>query len=40
MRPNRIVDPAGAAWDAYIWIDNADALAAEFKSNDREIETA
>ena len=32
MRPNRTVDPEGSAWDAYIWIDNADALHAEFKS--------
>jgi predicted enzyme related to lactoylglutathione lyase len=32
MRPNRIVDPERGAWDAYIWIDNADALIAEFKS--------
>jgi predicted enzyme related to lactoylglutathione lyase len=32
MRPNRLVDPEGHAWDAYIWIDNADALRAEFKS--------
>lgn len=32
MRPNRTVDPEGGAWDAYIWIDNADALHAEFKS--------
>jgi predicted enzyme related to lactoylglutathione lyase len=32
MRPNRLVDPEGGAWDAYIWIDNADALNAEFKS--------
>jgi predicted enzyme related to lactoylglutathione lyase len=32
MRPNRIVDPEGEAWDAYIWIENADALYAEFKS--------
>ncbi len=31
-RPNRLVDPEGSAWDAYIWIDNADALYAEFKS--------
>jgi len=31
MRPNRIVDPEGGAWDAYIWIENADALHAEFK---------
>jgi predicted enzyme related to lactoylglutathione lyase len=32
MRPNRAVDPERGAWDAYIWIDNADALYAEFKS--------
>jgi predicted enzyme related to lactoylglutathione lyase len=32
MRPNRIVDPEGGAWDAYIWNENADALHAEFKS--------
>jgi predicted enzyme related to lactoylglutathione lyase len=32
VRPNRLVNPEGSAWDAYIWIDNADALYAEFKS--------
>ena len=32
MRPNRTVDPEGSAWDAYVWIDDADALCAEFKS--------
>jgi hypothetical protein len=32
MRPNRLADPEGGAWDAYIWIDNADALVAEFRS--------
>ena len=32
MRPNRLVDPEGGAWDAYIWVDNADVLYAEFKS--------
>lgn len=32
MRPNRTVDPEGEAWDAYIWIENADALNTEFKS--------
>jgi predicted enzyme related to lactoylglutathione lyase len=32
MRPNRVVDPEGGAWDAYIWIDNADTLHAEFKA--------
>jgi len=30
MRPNHTVDPEGT-WDAYIWIDNADALLAEFQ---------
>lgn len=32
MRPNRTVDPEGGAWDAYVWIDDADALNAEFKA--------
>jgi predicted enzyme related to lactoylglutathione lyase len=32
MRPNRTVDPEEGAWDAYIWIENADALNTEFKS--------
>ena len=32
IRPNHTVDPERGAWDAYIWIDNADALHAEFKS--------
>ncbi len=32
VRPNRIADPEGEAWDAYFWIDNAGALNAEFKS--------
>jgi len=36
-RPNSTVDPEGGAWDAYIWIDNADALNAEFKSKDVKI---
>ena len=30
MRPNRIADPEGEAWDAYVWVDDADALYAEF----------
>jgi uncharacterized glyoxalase superfamily protein PhnB len=37
LRPNRIVDPEGGAWDAYVWIDNADALHAEFKSKGVQI---
>ena len=32
-RPNRMVDPEGGAWDAYVWVDDADTLLAEFKSN-------
>jgi predicted enzyme related to lactoylglutathione lyase len=31
MRPNRVADPKGDAWDAYIWVENADALRNEFK---------
>ncbi|HEU4830116.1 MAG TPA: VOC family protein [Gemmatimonadales bacterium] len=34
MRPNRTVDPEGGAWDAYVWVDDADALFAEFREND------
>jgi predicted enzyme related to lactoylglutathione lyase len=33
MRPNHIADPGAEAWDAYIWVDDADALLAELKSN-------
>ena len=29
-QPNRLVDPEGEAWDAYIWTENADALRSEF----------
>jgi predicted enzyme related to lactoylglutathione lyase len=32
MRPNHRIDPEGEAWDAYIWVDNADALHAELTS--------
>jgi hypothetical protein len=28
--PNRLVDPEGEAWDAYIWTEDADALRSEF----------
>jgi predicted enzyme related to lactoylglutathione lyase len=38
MRPNRLADPEGGAWDAYIWIDNANALASEFRSRGVKIE--
>ena len=29
VRPNRAADPEGGAWDAYVWVDDADALHAE-----------
>lgn len=32
MRPNHPLDPEGGAWDGYVWVDDADALYAEFKS--------
>src|SRR5687767_4832739 len=32
MRANRLVDPEEGAWDAYIWIGDADALFDEFKA--------
>jgi uncharacterized glyoxalase superfamily protein PhnB len=33
VRPNHVAEGnEGEAWDAYVWIDNADALHAEFKS--------
>jgi predicted enzyme related to lactoylglutathione lyase len=32
VRPNHMVDPEARAWDAYIWIEDADALFAEFKA--------
>ncbi len=33
MRPNSTVDPERELWDAYIWIENADALSEEFKKS-------
>jgi predicted enzyme related to lactoylglutathione lyase len=32
MRPNSTLDPEGGAWDAYVWIDDANALYAEYKA--------
>jgi uncharacterized glyoxalase superfamily protein PhnB len=29
-RPNRLADSEGEAWDAYVWVDDADALYREF----------
>ncbi len=37
MRPNRLADPNGEAWDAYVWVENADALCNEFKARGVEI---
>lgn len=31
MRPNRLAVPEGGAWDAYVWVHDADALYREFK---------
>jgi predicted enzyme related to lactoylglutathione lyase len=33
VRPNRLADPEGEAWDAYIWVDDADSLYKEFTTN-------
>ena len=32
MRPNHRAEPECDAWDAYVWVETADALYAEFKS--------
>ena len=32
LRPNRLADPDGEAWDAYVWVDDADKLYAEFRA--------
>jgi predicted enzyme related to lactoylglutathione lyase len=32
MRPNSRAMPGGDAWDAYVWVDDADALFAEFSA--------
>jgi predicted enzyme related to lactoylglutathione lyase len=32
IRPNRATDPHGECWDAYVWVDDADSLYADFKS--------
>lgn len=31
MRPNGLALPEEGAWDAYIWVDDADALYSEFR---------
>jgi len=30
MRPNQLAEDGSDAWDAYVWVENADALRAEF----------
>jgi len=32
MRPNHTLDPDEGAWDAYVWVDDANSLYAEFTS--------
>ena len=31
VNPNRLREPEGEAWDAYVWIDDADALISEYR---------
>ena len=31
-RPNGTIHPEGDAWDAYVWVDDADALYAEYRA--------
>jgi predicted enzyme related to lactoylglutathione lyase len=37
MRPNGKAIPNGDAWDAYIWVEDADALYSEFKGKGMKI---
>jgi predicted enzyme related to lactoylglutathione lyase len=37
MRPNHTVDREGGAWDAYVWVDDADALIAELRSRGAKV---
>jgi len=32
VHPNRLGDPNGEAWDAYVWVNNADILCREFQA--------
>jgi predicted enzyme related to lactoylglutathione lyase len=32
IRPNRLADPAGEAWDAYVWVDDADELERDVRA--------
>lgn len=40
VRPNHTVDPERGAWDAYVWVDDADALHDEFVSRGATIARA
>lgn len=37
MRPNNLALPGEGAWDAYVWVDDADALHEEFKAKGVQI---
>jgi predicted enzyme related to lactoylglutathione lyase len=37
VRPNNLVARDGGTWDAYVWIDNADALHAELQARGAQI---
>lgn len=39
-RPNSRADPNGDAWDAYVWVENADALYEEFTAKGVKIARA
>lgn len=39
-QPNSRIDPEGQAWDAYIWVSDADALHAEFQQRGANIARA
>lgn len=36
-RPNAAIDPHGDAWDAYVWVEDADALLADFRASGAKI---
>jgi len=37
LRPNNLASREGGAWDAYVWVHDADALHSEFKSKGAKI---
>ena len=34
LRPNRLADPENGAWDAYVWVEDADALYEEYQAKE------